>query len=76
MEQVTRTEKRGRMSNYVGDAMGMFNKVKKVVQQVALNLSETEIKVEEATSNEPWGPHGTVMTGTLPNLAFCPSFLY
>ncbi|XP_024545711.1 clathrin interactor EPSIN 2 isoform X2 [Selaginella moellendorffii] len=25
-------------------------------------LPEIEIKVQEATSNEPWGPHGSLMT--------------
>ena len=36
-----------------------FNKAK----QYALNLTDIEIKVEEATNNDPWGPHGTAMTG-------------
>lgn len=36
-----------------------FNKAK----QYALNLTDVEIKVEEATNNDPWGPHGTAMTG-------------
>lgn len=26
-------------------------------------MSDIEIKVEEATNNEPWGPHGTAMAG-------------
>ena len=30
---------------------------------MALNLTDLEVKVEEATNNEPWGPHGTVMAG-------------
>ena len=30
---------------------------------MALNLTDLEVKVEEATSNEPWGPHGSVMAG-------------
>eukprot|EP00191_Tetraselmis_sp_GSL018_P001583 CAMPEP_0177603096 /NCGR_PEP_ID=MMETSP0419_2-20121207/15301_1 /TAXON_ID=582737 /ORGANISM="Tetraselmis sp., Strain GSL018" /LENGTH=278 /DNA_ID=CAMNT_0019096787 /DNA_START=240 /DNA_END=1073 /DNA_ORIENTATION=- len=50
------------MSGYLGDAYGMLKNVKKTLKQVALNLSEVEVKVEEATSNEPWGPHGTIMS--------------
>lgn len=38
---------------------GITTKIKKV----ALNMSDIEIKVEEATNNEPWGPHGTAMAG-------------
>jgi len=30
---------------------------------MALNLTDLEVKVEEATDNEPWGPHGSVMAG-------------
>ena len=48
------------------DGTNVLNMVKTVsnkVKQYALNLSEIEIKVEEATNNEPWGPHGTVMQG-------------
>ena len=38
---------------------GLGNKVK----QMALQLTEVEIKVEDATNNEPWGPHGKDMAG-------------
>lgn len=38
---------------------GLGNKVK----QMALQLTEIEIKVEDATNNEPWGPHGKDMAG-------------
>ncbi len=48
-------------ADYSGYLKGITNKVK----QYALNLSEIELKVEEATNNEPWGPHGTVMAGEL-----------
>ena len=34
-------------------------------KQYALNLTDIEIKVEQATNNDPWGPHGTVMGGRL-----------
>lgn len=33
----------------------------KQIRQFALNLTETEIRVEEATNNDPWGPHGSEM---------------
>lgn len=46
-------------------AYGIFKNVRKAVMQVALNLTELEMKVEEATNNEPWGPHGTIMNGAL-----------
>ena len=48
-------------ADYGGYLKGITNKVK----QYALNLSEIELKVEEATNNEPWGPHGTAMGGAL-----------
>ena len=51
------------MAKYMGDALDMFSRVATVAKQVALNLSEIEIKVDEATNNEPWGPHGAAMTG-------------
>jgi epsin len=38
---------------------GLGNKVK----QIALQLTEIEIKVEDATNNDPWGPHGKDMAG-------------
>lgn len=37
-------------------------------KQYAYNLTPTELKVEDATSNEAWGPTGTQMTGQ-PSLA-------
>ena len=33
-------------------------------KQYAYNLTPTELKAEEATNNEAWGPTGTVMSGT------------
>ncbi len=44
---------------------GIGNKVK----QVALQLTEMEVKVEDATNNEPWGPHGKDMAGEQANIA-------
>ena len=40
---------------------GLGNKVK----QMALQLTEVEIKVEDATNNQPWGPHGKDMAGKI-----------
>lgn len=34
----------------------------KQVRQFALNLTETELRTEEATNNDPWGPHGSEMS--------------
>ncbi|OUM59281.1 hypothetical protein PIROE2DRAFT_47233 [Piromyces sp. E2] len=39
------------------DAVGLINKVKNVV----MNYSEWEIKVRDATNNEPWGASSTLM---------------
>lgn len=33
-------------------------------RQYAEGLNELEIKVEEATNSDKWGPHGTLMQGT------------
>ena len=33
----------------------------KGLKQVALNLSDLEMKTLEATNTDPWGPHGTTM---------------
>ena len=30
-------------------------------KNVVYNYSDAEVKVRDATSNEPWGPSGTVM---------------
>lgn len=54
-------------ADYGGYLKGITNKVK----QYALNLSEIELKVEEATNNEPWGPHGTAMGGALSKHSSC-----
>lgn len=48
------------------DGTNVLNMVKSVsnkVKQYALNLTDIELKVEEATNNEPWGPHGSAMQG-------------
>ena len=48
------------------DLFSVYQQVSSKVKQYAKNLSPMELKVEEATSNEPWGPHGTVMAGESP----------
>ena len=45
---------------------GIGNKVK----QIALQLTEVEIKVEDATNNDPWGPHGKDMAGERSSWSF------
>lgn len=45
---------------------GIGNKVK----QIALQLTEVEIKVEDATNNDPWGPHGKDMAGERSSCVF------
>jgi hypothetical protein len=42
---------------------GMLKKATNKVKQYTLNLTDLELKVEDATSNETWGPHGSVMSG-------------
>lgn len=45
------------------DWRGMLKKAQDKVKQYTLNLTDLELKVEDATSNETWGPHGSTMTG-------------
>ncbi|GMH33384.1 hypothetical protein BSKO_01218 [Bryopsis sp. KO-2023] len=40
---------------------GLFKSVGNKVRQFAFNLTETELKVEEATNSDKWGPHGSLM---------------
>ncbi|KAK9816519.1 hypothetical protein WJX72_001430 [[Myrmecia] bisecta] len=51
------------------DALAMLKGLGNKVKQMALNLTEIELKVEQATNNDPWGPHGTVM-GEIAKAAF------
>lgn len=51
---------------------GLFKSVGSKVRQLAFNLSETEILVEEATNGDPWGPHGTAMS-EITRLCFDPA---
>ncbi|GAB4817376.1 hypothetical protein N2152v2_004422 [Parachlorella kessleri] len=48
-----------KLSGY--DWGSMLKSVTNKVKQYTLNLSVLELKVEDATSNETWGPHGSVM---------------
>jgi hypothetical protein len=34
-------------------------------RQYAEGLNELEVKVEEATNSDKWGPHGSLMQGAL-----------
>jgi ENTH domain len=55
------------MNNFSGaEALGYLKSLSTKVKQMALNLTDLEVKVEEATNNDPWGPHGTVMAGRNP----------
>lgn len=47
------------------DWRGLYKSAKNSVKKYSLNLTDLEVKVEDATSNETWGPHGSVMTGAL-----------
>ncbi|EGD78406.1 hypothetical protein PTSG_09102 [Salpingoeca rosetta] len=43
--------------------MQKFNNLKNKAVDLAMNYSEIEVKVRQATDgNEPWGPHGTLMS--------------
>ncbi|UPR03675.1 epsin [Chloropicon primus] len=44
-----------------GDYGGAIRSVQQRVKQVALDMTDLEVLVEEATNSEPWGPHGKVM---------------
>ena len=44
-------------------AYSVFKTLANRAKQYAMNLSEIELKVEEATNNEAWGPTGTLMSG-------------
>ena len=50
--------------NTKDQAFGMLKSLANRAKQYAYNLSEIELKVEEATNNDAWGPTGTLMSGT------------
>lgn len=43
------------------DWRGLYKSATQKVKKYTLNLTDLEIKVEEATNAETWGPHGSVM---------------
>lgn len=49
------------MQSTADTALGYVKAWGNKAKQYALNLTDIEIKVEQATNNDPWGPHGTVM---------------
>lgn len=49
------------MQTTADTALGYMKAWGNKAKQYALNLTDIEIKVEQATNNDPWGPHGTVM---------------
>ncbi|KAL0041417.1 hypothetical protein WJX79_002521 [Trebouxia sp. C0005] len=49
------------MQSTADTALGYMKAWGNKAKQYALNLTDIEIKVEQATNNDPWGPHGTVM---------------
>jgi hypothetical protein len=44
-----------------GDYGGALKQVQRQVKQVALDMTDLEVVVEEATNGEPWGPHGKLL---------------
>lgn len=52
------------------DWRGLIKTATNKVKQYTLNLSPLELKVEDATNMETWGPHGSVMGGKLPFTVF------
>ena len=53
------------MQSTADTALGYMKAWGNKAKQYALNLTDIEIKVEQATNNDPWGPHGTVMGGNM-----------
>ena len=51
------------MQSTADTALGYMKAWGNKAKQYALNLTDIEIKVEQATNNDPWGPHGTAMGG-------------
>ncbi len=44
-----------------GDYGGVLKQVQQQVKKVALDMTDLEVAVEEATNLEPWGPHGQLL---------------
>lgn len=47
----------------LGKVKNMARKGIDRARQIAEGLNELETKVEEATNNDKWGPHGSLMSG-------------
>lgn len=47
----------------LGKVKNMARKGIDRARQLAEGLNELEMKVEEATNNDKWGPHGSLMSG-------------
>lgn len=47
----------------LGKMKNMARKGIDKARQIAEGLNELEMKVEEATNNDKWGPHGSLMSG-------------
>ncbi len=45
-----------------GDYGGALKQVQQQVKKVALDMTDLEVVVEEATNLEPWGPHGKLLS--------------
>lgn len=43
-------------------ARELLSKISLKAKQVAFNLSDVAVKAKDATNNEPWGPHGQLMS--------------
>lgn len=50
----------------LGKVKNMARKGIDRARQIAEGLNELELKVEEATNNDKWGPHGSLMSGVRP----------
>ena len=53
------------MQSTADTALGYMKAWGTKAKQYALNLTDIEIKTEQATNNDPWGPHGTAMGGEI-----------
>lgn len=53
------------MQTTADTALGYMKAWGNKAKQYALNLTDIEIKTEQATNNDPWGPHGTAMGGEI-----------
>jgi hypothetical protein len=57
------------------DWRGLVKSATNKVKKYAMNLSDLEIKVEDATNMDTWGPHGSAMSGSFSGIFFFVSAL-